>query len=167
MPQFTVNTHRIDPYKNFKFRVRWDGQYVAGISKVSPLKRTTEVVSFREGGALSRPMKSPGKTDYEPITLERGITHDTAFENWANLVFSNLGDAAVSLRDMRKDIQIELYNLSGQLVISYHVFRAWVSEYQALPDLDAQGEARTAIERIVLQHEGWERDLEVKEPTET
>ena len=99
--------------------------------------------------------------------MERGITHDPAFEDWANLVFSNQGDAAVSLRDMRKDIQIELYNLSGQLVISYHVFRAWVSEYQALPDLDAQGEARTAIERIVLQHEGWERDMEVKEPTET
>ena len=167
MPQFTVNTHRMDPYRNFKFRVRWDGRYVAGVSKVSPLKRTTEVVSVREGGALSRPMKSPGKTSYEPITLERGITHDTDFEDWANLVFNYQGDAAVSLRDMRKDVQVELYNLSGQLVISYFVFRAWVSEYQALPELDAQGEAQVAIERIVLQHEGWERDREIKEPTET
>lgn len=167
MPQFTVNPHRFAPYKSFKFRVRWDGRYVAGVSKVSPLKRTTEIVSVREGGALSRPMKSPGKTSYEPITLERGITHDPSFEEWANLVFSIQGDAAVSLRDMRKDIQIELYNLSGQLAISYKVFRAWVSEYQALPELDAQGDAQVAIESIVLQHEGWERDADIKEPTET
>lgn len=166
MPQFTVNTHRLDPYKTFKFRVRWDGRYVAGVSKVSALKRVTEVLSVREGGALSRPLRSPGKTAFEPITLERGITHDTAFEDWAEQVFSLQGDAAISLKNMRKDIQIELYNLAGQLVIRYNVFRAWVSEYQALPELDANGEASVAIEKIVLQHEGWERDMEVREPTE-
>ncbi|WP_103763738.1 phage tail protein [Roseovarius confluentis] len=167
MAQFSVNTHRLDPYKNFKFRVKWDGRFVAGISKVSALKRSTEVLSLREGGALSRPLRSPGKTAYEPITMERGITHDTAFEDWANQVFSLQGDAAVSLKDMRKDIQVELYNLSGQLVIRYNVFRAWVSDYEALPELDSQGEAMAAIERITLQHEGWERDRDVTEPTET
>jgi len=167
MAQFTVNTHRRDPYKNFKFRVKWDGRFAAGVSKVSPLKRSTEVLSLREGGALSRPLRSPGKTLYAPIVLERGITHDTAFEDWANQVHSPQGDAAVSLKDMRKDVQIELYNLSGQLVIRYNVFRAWVSDYEALPELDSQGEAMAAIERITLQHEGWERDLDVSEPVET
>lgn len=167
MAQFSVNTHRIDPYKNFKFRVKWDGRFVAGVSKVSALKRSTEVLSLREGGALSRPLRSPGKTAYEPITMERGITHDTEFEDWANQVFSLQGDAAISLKNMRKDIQVELYNLSGQLVIRYKVYRAWVSEYQALPELDSQGDAMPAIERIILQHEGWERDRDVTEPTES
>lgn len=166
MAQFIVNTHRLDPYKTFKFRVRWDGRFVAGVSKVSALKRTTEVLSVREGGALSRPLRSPGKTAYEPITLERGITHDTAFEDWANQVFSMEGDSFVSLKNMRKDIQIELYNLAGQIVIRYNVYRAWVSDYEALPELDSQGDAMAAIERVTLQNEGWERDKDVTEPTE-
>ncbi|MEM1004843.1 MAG: phage tail protein [Pseudomonadota bacterium] len=166
MAQFTVNPHRLDPYKNFKFRVKWDGRFVAGVSKVSALKRTTEVLSLREGGALSRPLRSPGKTAYEPVTLERGVTHDTEFEDWANQVFSMEGDRAVSLRNMRKDVQIELYNLSGQLVIRYILYRAWVSDFVALPELDGQGDASAAIERITLQHEGWERDKEVTEPIE-
>lgn len=166
MAQFIVNTHRLDPYKTFKFRVRWDGRFVAGVSKVSALKRTTEVLSVREGGALSRPLRSPGKTAYEPIMLERGITHDTAFEDWANQVFSMEGDSFVSLKNMRKDIQIELYNLAGQIVIRYNVYRAWVSDYEALPELDSQGDAMAAIERVTLQNEGWERDKDVTEPTE-
>lgn len=166
MAQFTVNPHRFDPYKNFKFRVRWDGRFIAGVSKVSALKRTTESVGFRDGGSISRRIQSPGKTSFDPITLERGITHDTEFEDWANQVFNVDGDRAVSLRNLRKDIQIELYNLSGQLVIRYNVFRCWVSEYQALPELDAAGEGVVAIERLVLDHEGWQRDVEVKEPEE-
>ena len=167
MPQFTVNAERLDPYRNFKFRVRWDGSYVAGISKVSALKRTTNTVRFRDGGFLSKPLLSPAKTSFEPITLERGITHDTAFEDWANEVFSISGDGEMSLKNMRKDIQIELRNLAGQVVLVYNVYRCWVSEYQALPELDANGEGVTAIEKIVLQHEGWERDRAVQEPTET
>jgi phage tail-like protein len=166
MAQFSVNTHRKDPYKNFKFRVMWEGRFIAGVSKVSPLRRSTETVGFRDGGGISRPLISPGKTEYDPITLERGITHDTAFEEWANQIYNTSGDGAVSLKNLRKDIRIELYNLSGQLVIAYNIFRCWVSEYQALPELDATGEASTAFERIVLQHEGWERDKEVKEPEE-
>ncbi|MEJ2598536.1 MAG: phage tail protein [Anaerolineales bacterium] len=167
MTQFTVNPYRVDPYKNFKFRVKWDGRYVAGVSHVSALKRTTEVVEHREGGDPSNVHRSPGITAYEAITLERGVTHDTEFEKWANKVWS-LGSAAgieVSLKDFRKDIIIELYNEAGQLVIAYHVFRCWPSEYVALDDLDAQNN-QTAIERLVLQNEGWERDLEVKEPVE-
>ena len=166
MAQFVVNPHRTDPYKNFKFRVQWEGRYTAGVSKVSALKRTTETVGWRDGGGLSRRIQSPGKTRFEPITLERGITHDTAFEDWANQVFSMDGDRGVSLRHLRKDISIELYNLSGQLVIRYNVFRCWVSEYQALPELDASSEGEIAFERLVLDHEGWQRDLAVTEPQE-
>ncbi len=166
MAQFSVNTYRFDPYKNFKFRVKWDGRYVAGISKVSPLKRTTELVNHREGGDLSTDRISPGRSKFDPITLERGVTHDPDFEAWANLVFNTDGDAAVSLKNFRKDILIELHNLQGQVVLAYKVYRCWVSEYQALPDLDANANA-VAIQRIVLQNEGWERDTSVTEPTET
>jgi phage tail-like protein len=167
MAQFSVNAQRFDPYKNFKFRVKWDGKYVAGVSKVSSLKRTTEVVKYREGGDPSSSRKMPGRTEFEPITLERGVTHDTEFEKWANKVWnfgSGLG-AEVSLKDFRKDIIIELYNEAGQLAIAYRVFRCWVSEFQALPDLDANANA-VAIAHLKLENEGWERDTSVTEPSE-
>jgi phage tail-like protein len=167
MAQFTVNTARIDPYKNFKFRVKWDGHAVAGLSKCSALKRTTEVVEHRNGGDPSTSIKSPGRTKFEAITLERGVTHDHDFEAWANKVwhFGAGGGAEVSLKDFRKDLIIEVYNEAGQLAIAYKVFRAWVSEFQALPDLDANANA-VAIEHIKLENEGWERDSDVTEPTE-
>ncbi len=167
MPQFTVNPHRFDPYKNFKFRVKWDGKYVAGISSVSGLRRTTEVIEHREGGDPSASHKSPGRTRYEPLTLERGVTHDAEFEQWANKVWhlgAGLG-AEVSLKDFRKDIVIELYNEAGQLVIAYKVYRCWPSAYQALPDMDANSDA-VAIEALTLENEGWERDAAVMEPVE-
>ncbi|WP_372528283.1 phage tail protein [Piscinibacter sp.] len=167
MAQFSVNAQRFDPYKNFKFRVKWDGRYVAGISKVSALKRSTEVVEHREGGDPSSSRKSPGRTKFEAITLDRGVTHDTEFEKWANKVWnfgSGLG-AEVSLRDFRKDLIIEVYNETGQLVLAYKVFRAWVSEFQSLPDLDANANA-VAIQHIKLENEGWERDYDVVEPSE-
>lgn len=165
-PQFPVNTHRFDPYKNFKFRVKWDGRYVAGVSVISPLKRVTQVMQFREGGDPSSSRKLPGRTEYEPITLERGVTHDPEFERWANLVFNRQGDAAMSLKNFRKDIVIELLNEQGVVAIAYKVYRCWVSEYVALPQLDANGGA-AAIQSITLQNEGWERDPEVQEPAET
>lgn len=167
MPQFSVNTQRFDPYKNFKFRVKWDGRYVAGVSKVSGLRRRTEVVEHREGADPSTSRKSPGRTQFEAITLERGITHDLEFERWADHVWNVKAaqDAEMSLRDFRKDLVIELYNEAGQLVLAYKVFRAWVSEYQVLPDLDANASA-VAIERVTLEIEGWERDVDVMEPSE-
>jgi len=167
MAQFSVNTQRFDPYKNFKFRVKWDGKYVAGISKCSSLKRTTEVVKHREGGDPSTTRKSPGRTEFDAITLERGVTHDPEFEKWAGKVWqfgAGLG-SEVSLKDFRKDMIIEMYNESGQKVIAYKVFRCWVSEYQAQPDLDANANA-VAIQHIKLENEGWERDTSVTEPTE-
>jgi phage tail-like protein len=165
--QFSVNTQRFDPYKNFKFRVKWDGRYVAGVSKVGALKRTTEVVKHREGGDPSSSRKAPARTEYEPIMLERGVTHDVEFERWANKVWnfgSGLG-AETSLSDFRKDIILEIYNEAGQLALAYKVFRCWVSEYQAAPDLDANANA-VAIQTIKLENEGWERDTEVPEPSE-
>ena len=167
MAQFTVNPHRFDPYKDFKFRIKWDGRYVAGISKVSPLIRKTEVVIHREGGDPSTSRKSPGRTEYAPIELERGVTHDLEFEKWANKVWNfgaGLG-AEVSLKDFRKDIILEFYNEAGQLVMAYKIYRCWVSEFQALPELNANKGA-VAIQKLTLENEGWERDYEVKEPTE-
>jgi phage tail-like protein len=149
MAQFTVNANRFDPYKNFKFRVKWDGRYVA------------------EGGDPSTSRKSPGRTKYEAVTLERGVTHDQEFERWANKVWNfgaGLG-AEVSLKDFRKDISIEVYNEAGQKVLAYSLFRCWVSEYQSLPDLDANANA-IAIQTIKLENEGWERDVSVPEPSE-
>jgi len=165
--QFSINAQRFDPYKNFKFRVKWDGRYVAGISKVSALKHTTEVVEHREGGDPSTSRKSPGRRRYEALTLERGVTHDTEFEKWANKVWnfgSGLG-AESSLADFRKDLIVEVYNEAGQLAIAYRVFRCWVSEFQALPELDANANA-VAIQTIKIENEGWERDYDVTEPSE-
>ena len=167
MAQFSVNAQRFDPYKNFKFRVKWDGRYVAGISKVGALKRSTEMVEHREGGDPSTSRKSPGRTKFEAIMLERGVTHDTEFEKWSNKVWnfgSGLG-SEVSLADFRKDVIIEVYNEAGQLALAYKVFRCWVSEYQALPDLDANANA-VAIQSIKLENEGFERDYDVTEPAE-
>jgi phage tail-like protein len=167
MAQFTVNKDRFDPYKNFKFRLKWDGKYVLGVSKVSALKRTTEVVKHREGGDPSSSRKSPGRTEYDAITLERGITHDKEFEQWANKIWQygvNLGQE-VSLKDFRKDMILEVYNEAGQVVIAYNIYRCWVSEFQAVPDLDANANA-VAIQHIKLENEGWQRDTGVTEPTE-
>jgi phage tail-like protein len=167
MAQFSVNARRFDPYKNFKFRVKWDGKYVAGVSKVSALKRSTEVVEHRAGGDPSSSRKSPGRTKYEAVTLERGVTHDAEFERWANKVWnfgSGLG-AEVSLKDFRKDLIIEVYNEAGQLALAYKVYRCWPSDFQTVSDMDANANA-VAIQTLKLENEGWERDLEVREPSE-
>jgi phage tail-like protein len=167
LPQFSVNPTRFDPYKQFKFRVKWDGRYIAGVARVSALRRTTEVVEHREGGDPSSSRRSPGQNRFDPLVLERGRTHDEEFERWANKVWSYGAQtgAEVSLADFRKDIIIDLFNEAGQKVMSFRVFRCWPSEYVALEDLDANGTA-VAVERLVLQNEGWERDLDVTEPAE-
>ncbi len=167
MAQFTVNAQRLDPYKNFKFRLKWDGRYVAGVSKVGALKRTTEVVEHRAGGDPSSSEMSPGRSKFEGITLERGVTHDPAFEQWANKVWrinNGLGKE-VSLKDFRKDITLEIYNEAGQLAVAYNLYRCWVSEYQATAELDANANA-VLIESMKLETSGWERDQAVGEPEE-
>ena len=167
MVQFSANASRFDPYKSFKFRVKWDGRYVAGVSKVGMLKRTTAVVPHREGGDPSSSRKSPGRTEYDAITLDRGVTHDLEFELWATKVWhigAGLG-AEVSLKDFRKDITIDLLNEAGQVVLTYAIYRCWVSEYQALPDLDANANA-VAIAKLKIENEGWDRDVAVPEPAE-
>ncbi len=165
--EFTVNPARFDPYKDFKFRVKWDGRYVAGISKVSPLLRRTEVIEHREGGDPSISRKAPGRTSFDAITLERGLTHDAEFEEWANKVWrygAGLGDES-TLGNFRKDVTLELYNEAGQRVMAYKIHRCWPSQYQALPELDANVTA-VAIQTLTLQCEGWERDPAVGEPVE-
>ncbi len=168
MATLVAKPNRYDPYKNFKFRVSFgDGPYVAGLSKMSALRRTTEVVEHREGGDPSTSRKSPGRSSYEALTLERGVTHDTAFEAWANKVWNFAGGpgAESSLADFRKNVIIDVFNEAGQKVISYKVYRCWVSEYQALPDFDANANA-VAIQTIKLENEGWERDTDFVPPDE-
>lgn len=165
--KFTVNPHRSDPYRNFKFVVKMDGRVVAGVNKISPLHRITEILEWREGSEpITHVHKLPGRTIYAPITLEQGVTHDPAFEDWANQVYNVQGAAAMSLKNFRKDILIDLLNQQGVVVKRYMIYRCWVSEYQALPLLDANTPA-VAIECIVVENEGWERDLSVAEPTES
>ncbi|MDT7797378.1 MAG: hypothetical protein QOI78_811 [Actinomycetota bacterium] len=166
MAKFTVNTTKLDPYLGCLFKIKVDGQYVAGLNKCSPLKRTTEVTSWYEGGDSSGPRLIPGKSKYAEITLEAGVTQDRTFEDWANKVNNFQGDAAMSLATFRKDITIEVYNLGGQKVLAYNVFRCWVSEYQALPQLDAASNA-VMINSIKIENEGWVRDTSVVELKET
>jgi phage tail-like protein len=164
MAEFTVNAMRYDPYKTHMFRVRWGGDYVAGLSKMGPLTRTTAPVSHRVGGDPSHDRRSPGLTTYTSVTLERGITHDLAFEAWANKVAS-FTSPGISLPDFRKEIIVDIFNEANQQVISYHLHRCWVSEFTALPALDAST-AAVAIESIKIETEGWERDVAVLEPKE-
>jgi phage tail-like protein len=162
--EFTVNAHRRDPYKRFRFRVRWDGEYVAGVSRVSGLTRTTDVVLHRDGDEPNQQLASPGLTAWEPISLERGRTHDPAFERWAGLVH-DVSTGGVALAGFRKDIVIDLFNEAGQRVMSFLVYRCWPSQYTALGQLDGRTSA-VAFETLVLQHEGWMRDEAVGEPDE-
>ena len=162
---FVVNAHRVDPYKNFKFRVKWDGRTVCGVSKVGSLKRTTEVVTHREGGQNSTDYKSPGRTTYEGLTLERGITHDTEFEQWANMVHPYAGDAGMDLVNYKRELILEVMNEKGHVALRYFLHNCWVSEFTAVPDLDANANA-VAIETIKIELEGWERDVDTQEPNE-
>ncbi len=163
MAPFTLNATRFDPYKLFNFRVRWDGLYVAGVSKVSALTRTTEPVVHRDGADPSHERKSPGITKFEAVTLERGVTHDPAFEAWANMVHSLA--SPISLRNFRKDVMIDVFNEAGQLALTYQLLRCWPSEFHAIPELNA-GTAAVAIQMLKLENEGWSRDVSVTEPGE-
>lgn len=165
MPEFSANVKRSDPYKGFRFKVKWNGRYVAGVSKMTAPKPTTEPIKLRGSIDLSPVVRSPGRTKYEAITLERGITHDAEFEEWARKVWKSASGAEVSLKDFRKDITIEAYDEAGKLAFTYKVYKCWVSEYQALPDLDANANA-VAIQHIKIENEGWERDTSVADPTE-
>ncbi|NQV33160.1 MAG: phage tail protein [Phycisphaeraceae bacterium] len=166
-PLFPANTHRHDPYRTFKFQVLIDGKPVAGLKKMTALKKTTEAVDWRTGGDPTHVRKLPGGTKYEAITLEQGLTHDPVFEQWANLVNNIDGDTAMSLKGFRKTITINVMNLQGQVAMSYQVKQAWVSEYQALPDFDAGTTNTVGIQTIKLEHEGWDRDEAAAEPVES
>ena len=166
-PMFPVNAHRYDPYRTFMFQVVIDGRPVAGLKKMSVLKKSTEAVKWRSAGDPAHERVMPGGTSYEPVTLEQGLTHDPVFENWAKLVNNIQGNAAMSLVNYRKDIVINVLNLQGTIAISYKLYRAWVSEFQALPEFDAGTMNAVGIQTITLQHEGWERDTSVTEPTES
>jgi phage tail-like protein len=174
--EFPKATYRYDPYRSHKFRLKWDGRYVAGVSKISALTRQTQVISHRAGGDPTTPRRMPGQSEYAAITLERGVTHDTEFEQWANKVWDyhnssaddqpgGTGNQDVSLKDFRKDIVLEVYNEAGQKVIAYNIYRCWPSEFVAPPELDANGNA-VAISMLKLENEGWERDMSVTEPDE-
>lgn len=166
-PLFPVNAHRFDPYLTFKFQVLIQGQVVAGLKKMSALKKTTDVVPWSTAGDPSHQRKLPGGTKYDAITLEQGLTHDPGFEQWANLVNNIDGDGAMSLLNFRRNIVINVLNLQGTVALSYKIFRAWVSEYQALPDLDAGTTNTVGIQHIKIENEGWQRDAAVAEPTES
>ena len=165
---FSVNPHRVDPYKNFKFRVKLDNQYISGISTISSLTRTTEVIRHRDGGDgnVSRPI--PGKTTFAPLMLVRGRTHDTAFEEWANLVwrFEQETGMEMSLKDFRKDILVELRNEAGSVALVFRGYHCWPSEYIPLGDLQSSGDSSVATESLTIHCEAWERDASVPEPQE-
>lgn len=167
-PMFPANAHRFDPYRTFKFQVVIDGKTVAGLSKMGALKRTTEAVKWRSAGDPSAQRVMPGGSSFEAVALEQGLTHDPIFEQWANSV-NNVrdGDAGMSLKNYRKDVVINVKNLQGATAISYKLRRAWVSEFQALPEFDANNMNTVGIQSITLQHEGFVRDTEVAEPVES
>ena len=164
---FTVNINRYDPYKTYRFLVYFGTSTspVAAVSKVTGIKRSSDVIEYKEGGNPII-LKGLGRTKYEPITLERGVTEDMDFANWANMAqVLDHGSPSTSLAKLRQDIRVDLLNEEGQPVWRFFVYRCWVSEYQALPDLDAGANA-IAIEHIRLENEGWEQDTTLAEPQE-
>jgi phage tail-like protein len=164
---FTVNINRYDPYKSYRFLVYFGTATtpVAAVSKVGGLKRSSDVIEYKEGGNAVI-LKGLGRTKYDPITLERGVTHDTDFSDWANAAqVLDKGAPSTSLKNLRKEVRIDLLNEEGQPALRFLVHRCWVSEFQALPDLDAGANA-VAIEHIKLENEGWEQDISLTEPTE-
>jgi phage tail-like protein len=163
---FVKNANRIDPYKNYKFQLKWDGATVLGVMKASALKRTTNVITHRSGGENSVDHKTPGRTTYDGVTLERGVTWDLTFEAWANKVHPYAGDTAMDLVSFRKECALEVMNEKGQVAKRYLLHGCWVSDYQALPALDSSANA-IAIESIKIEMEGWERDLSLTEPDES
>jgi phage tail-like protein len=163
MARMTAQTNRFDPFRTFRFKVKWDGQYVAGLTKMSALKRTTELIEYREAGENITSRKMPGKTSYQAVTLEAGVTYDTAFQDWANLVNDFASHSITSLGDFRKNVTLDIFNEAGIKAISYNLYRCWVSEYQAFPDVDAAANA-VAITTIKLEYEWFERDQAVNEP---
>lgn len=156
MARLNASANRFDPYRNFRFKVKWDNAYVAGLTKMGALKRTTEMVEFREAGVNITSRKLPGKSSFAPVTLEAGITYDTAFEDWANLVNDFASHSLTSLGDFRKNVTVDVFNEAGKLAISYNLFRCWVAEFQALPDLDSGANA-VAITTIKLEYEYFKR----------
>ncbi|PTS76872.1 phage tail protein [Sphingomonas sp. HMWF008] len=168
MPSVSSTSQSPDPYLNFKFRIKWQGKYVAGLSKCSALRRSTEATPFREGGDPSTNRVLPGQTKFEPITLERGMTQDLEFETWASQVWNYRAGQGMesSLANFRRNITLEFYNAAGQLVYAYNIYNCWPSEYTAMPELDSSANA-VAIQTLVLQNEGWERDASVKVPPPT
>jgi phage tail-like protein len=163
---FVANSHRHDPYKNYKFRLIWNNKTVMGVSKVTALKRTTEVVKHRSGEINSFDFKSRGRSTFEAVTVERGVTHDPEFEAWADQTASYDGDATTDLATYKRELILEVMNERGQVVLRYFLHQCWVSEYQAMPDLDANANA-VAIEHLKIELEGWTRDRDLKEPKET
>jgi phage tail-like protein len=162
MARLTPSTNRFDPYRNYRFKVKWDNIYVAGLSKMGPLKRSTEMVEWREAGENIISRKLPGKSKFEGVTLEAGVTLDTSFAEWAELVNDFTSHSLVNLKDFRKNITVDVFNESGLKVVAYNLHRCWPSEYQAMPDLDAGANA-VAITTLKLELEWWERDTSVTE----
>ena len=159
-PNFSLSSESIDPYRNMKFRIQWNGRYVASFYKISGLKRSTEPVEHRGGGETSASRVFPGVAKFSPISLERGITHDPEFERWVNQIYNTECNESESLKNFREDVIIELLNEQGKVAVAYKLYRCWVSEFMASLELDAKSNA-VAIERIVLQNEGFERDVNV------
>ncbi|SEN31566.1 conserved hypothetical phage tail region protein [Paracoccus alcaliphilus] len=166
MPMFNVNAHRIDPYKNFRFRVTWDGRVVAALSKMSAIKKATEAIEWRAAADAGIVRKMPGRTKFEPVTFESGLTHDRQFLEWANQVNDPQGEAANSLVNYRKAVRVEVLNMQGTPVMAFNLFRAWASEFQALPEMDANANA-VAIQSLKIEYENFVLDEAVTEPAET
>jgi phage tail-like protein len=167
-PMFPANAHRYDPYRTFKFQVVIAGKSVAGLTKMGALKKTTEVVNWRSAGDPSYQRAMPGGSKFENVALEQGLSHDLVFEEWANAV-NNVaeGDAGMSLVKYRRDVVINVLNLQGVPAISYKLKRAWVAEFSALPEFDANNMNTVGIQSITIAYEGFVRDAAVAEPAET
>jgi phage tail-like protein len=155
MPTATALTY--DPYRKFKFLVKWNNAVVMAVHKVSSITKSIDPIDWRTGGDSNFSAKVPGLTKWEPITLERGLSADTAFQEWMVLVnkYTKAGlGADEAVHAFRKNLNIEMYSLQNELVMTINVYNAWPSKL-TIADFDAKAN-ELAIEHMELQNEGWD-----------
>lgn len=138
---------RIDPYRNFRFRVEVEGLQQAGFSEVSGFDASIDVIEYREGDMTTTPRKLPGLTKYSNITLKWGVTDSMEMYEWLQ--------ECVEGTITRKTVTIIAIDEEGEDVATWQVMEAWPVKYTA-PDFNATG-SEVGIELLEMAHEGMTR----------
>jgi phage tail-like protein len=138
---------RVDPYRNFNFRVEIDGITQAGFSECTGFELSTDPIEYREGGENTTVRKLPGLTKYANITLKWGLTDSKDLYNWYRDV--------VNGKIQRKNGSIIVRDLDGSDKVRWNFTDGWPTKYNPA-DMNAKGN-EVALETLEIAIEGIER----------